>query len=314
MKNKKAFSLIELSVAILIIVILVAGVSSSSRVLRQMRLSSARTQTQSSPVAGIKDLYAWWETTSEKSFNNSDTENGDSVSNWYDLNPQLAYNIGVTQGGSATLKPTYYSDGINGLPALNFDGGDYLKTSIDQPAIFSSGAGSTVFTVFQATDVATQRFLVMQPLGNCTRNIEIGHTTGANASGNYGINSGCGYATVAPEGTVTSLRPVIMSLVMFASPLTSGSTANTAIFKNGGATLALTADTVGGYNNSLSKSYGTGVAPLFIGARDSLNNGTVNANFVGKIGEIIIFNRALSAEERREVEKYLGKKWEISVS
>lgn len=50
MKNKfnKAFSLIELSIVILIIGILVAGVTSSSRLINQMRLTSARTLTQSS--------------------------------------------------------------------------------------------------------------------------------------------------------------------------------------------------------------------------------------------------------------------------
>jgi len=40
--NKKAFSLIELSIVILIIGIFVAGVTSSSRLLKQMKLTSAR--------------------------------------------------------------------------------------------------------------------------------------------------------------------------------------------------------------------------------------------------------------------------------
>jgi len=57
-KNKisQAFSLIELSIVILIIGILVAGVTQSSRLVTQFRLLSARNMTQSSPVPTIKDL------------------------------------------------------------------------------------------------------------------------------------------------------------------------------------------------------------------------------------------------------------------
>ena len=65
---KKAFSLIELSIVILIIGILVAGVTQSSRLVSQFRLLSARNITQSSPVHSIKDLLIWLETTSTKSW------------------------------------------------------------------------------------------------------------------------------------------------------------------------------------------------------------------------------------------------------
>ncbi|MFM7621060.1 MAG: prepilin-type N-terminal cleavage/methylation domain-containing protein, partial [Alphaproteobacteria bacterium] len=46
----KAFSLIELSIVILIIGILVAGVTQSSRLVNQFRLTSARNITLSSPL------------------------------------------------------------------------------------------------------------------------------------------------------------------------------------------------------------------------------------------------------------------------
>ena len=68
MKNlKSGFSLIELSIVVLIIGIIIAGITQASRLVRVSKLSSARTLTQSSPVAGISDLVAWWETTLEKS-------------------------------------------------------------------------------------------------------------------------------------------------------------------------------------------------------------------------------------------------------
>jgi hypothetical protein len=40
---------------------------------------------------------------------------------------------------------------------------------------------------------------------------------------------------------------------------------------------------------------------------------TLNAYYSGLIGEVIIFSRSLRAEERQDVEKYLGKKWGIAV-
>ena len=52
----KAYSMMEMSLLILIIGILVAGVTQGSRLIQQFRLQNARTLTQSSPVASIKDL------------------------------------------------------------------------------------------------------------------------------------------------------------------------------------------------------------------------------------------------------------------
>jgi len=67
-KNLKAFSLIELSIVILIIGILVAGVTQSSRLISQMRLTSLRNITRSSVVPTIQNLTLWLETTMLESF------------------------------------------------------------------------------------------------------------------------------------------------------------------------------------------------------------------------------------------------------
>ena len=57
---KKAFSPIELSIVILIIGILIAGVTQSSRLIRQAKLKTAQTL----------------------------TSGADGVTTWYDINPQ----------------------------------------------------------------------------------------------------------------------------------------------------------------------------------------------------------------------------------
>ena len=63
-----AFSLIELSIVILIISILVAGVTQSSRLVRMMRLSSAVQITNSSDVNSINDIVFWLEPTKDFAF------------------------------------------------------------------------------------------------------------------------------------------------------------------------------------------------------------------------------------------------------
>lgn len=87
-KNKKAFSLIEISIVILIIGILIAGVTQSSRLVEISRISSARTLTKSSPVHSIKNLAGWYEATLEESFDleiDPESTTGSKVANWYDI-------------------------------------------------------------------------------------------------------------------------------------------------------------------------------------------------------------------------------------
>lgn len=67
-RPNKAFSLIELSIVILIIGVLIAGVTSASSVIYNSRVAAARHLTKSAPVNGIKDLVLWLETVSSESF------------------------------------------------------------------------------------------------------------------------------------------------------------------------------------------------------------------------------------------------------
>ena len=60
-RSNKAFSLIELSIVILIVGILVAGVTSSSRLIKKMKLITAQNLTNSSPIHSIKGLALWLE-------------------------------------------------------------------------------------------------------------------------------------------------------------------------------------------------------------------------------------------------------------
>ena len=89
--SNKAFSLIELSIVILIIGILVAGVTSSSRLITRMKLITAQNLTRNSPISSIKDLSVWWETSLDESFDNAEESDDSLISGWLDINPQSSH-------------------------------------------------------------------------------------------------------------------------------------------------------------------------------------------------------------------------------
>jgi hypothetical protein len=260
--------------------------------------------TQSSPVSSIKDIYSWYETCLDTSFNVAEASDGINITNWYDINPQSSSDKINVQQNTLAQKPKYTKDSINGLPTLYFDGGDAFLSLIPAPAIAGQGS-ATAFVVFNSKDVAAQRYLIYQFLVNCANNVEIGEMPGSVLNGSYGIHSGCGYSTNSPAGTIVNDKPYVMSLVMLPSPLTSGTAANIQVYKNG--ILQATTPNGGGYNTSLGGSYAKTNATLYIGSR------LTDGYFIGNIGEIIIFSRSLRTEERQDVEKYLGKKWGIAI-
>lgn len=71
-KARSAFSLIELSIVILIIGIVIAGIIGGNYLYNKTILSSARSLTQSSNLRTFRELYLWLETASDSSLNEND--------------------------------------------------------------------------------------------------------------------------------------------------------------------------------------------------------------------------------------------------
>ncbi|MBM5782883.1 MAG: prepilin-type N-terminal cleavage/methylation domain-containing protein [Pelagibacterales bacterium] len=138
---KKAFSLVELSIVIMVIVIIVLGVISGSILYDKFQLKVAQNQTTSSPVNSIKDLELWIETTLEKSVEQSDLEENDNkLSNWYDIKERTK-KINLTQTVEES-KPLFVSDALDSIPMISFDvNDDYLEFS-------GSALNNTADTIF----------------------------------------------------------------------------------------------------------------------------------------------------------------------
>jgi prepilin-type N-terminal cleavage/methylation domain-containing protein len=126
--HKKAFSLIEISVVILIIGMLIAGISQGIDLYQDMRLATARSLTLNSRVNRIEDLTMWFEVTSEKSFENPNPQDGERIALWKNINFKLFNRIDVAKipTDPDSSKPFYVRNAINNIPALRFDNGQFL--------------------------------------------------------------------------------------------------------------------------------------------------------------------------------------------
>ncbi len=283
MKKSKAFSLIELSIVVLIIGILIAGVTQGSRLVRQSNLASARAQTNNSPVPSISGLVLWLESTDINNFLEAEAEDGTNLTQWNDSNPQLITKNNVSRATNNS-NITYKASAINGLPAVYYNG--TISTSIVLK-------GSTIitpnnnFTVFVASQVA-----------------ENNSATWRSVLAN-GLSSGFGYAKTSSNKRDASLTNVIDNID--SNTITTNPEIVAITYYNGTSSLF-----VNGTQATLTPSTGTMITPtggLNIGA-----NSTGSTPWFGSIGEIIIYDHLLKTSERKLVEQYLSKKWEIAVA
>jgi prepilin-type N-terminal cleavage/methylation domain-containing protein len=280
-----AFSLIELSVVLIIIGILIAGVIQSSKLYAKFKLKTAQTLTKSSPVHGVKDLIIWYETSLDESFISNEATNGLPVSTWYNINTQKISKSNATQS-TPGIQPLYKENKINGLPTLSFDGvDDYLN--LDGSVVI--GTNYTVFIVGQRTTNDQFNYFI----------------AGDNFSGE-GLNLAIGWRLDTTvwlyNGTGTGVSSYITPNYKKPTP-----TIITAWFsKTGGKKLW----SDGGLTPDGSSAITTPIS-AYTGA--SIGRGVSRIAHI-EISELIIFQRALNTEERQSIEAYLGQKYNITIS
>ena len=296
MKNNRdlrAFSLIEISIVVLIIGILVAGITQSTRLLSQAKTSTSKTLTQSSPAASVKNLVLWVESTSEASFDSTETDDNVAISNWYDINPQSSLKNSFT----ATTKPTYALNAINGLPAIKFNGTTTIMTSSNFSNIITGSA--TVFAVVKLPATVAAQPIIGKRVGT-NANFQFG--TGTSAAGWQFCDNTCPTNYAAGNNAAVSANGAYVASVVYTGTSTAGTSTSTGIsfFQNGALANAV-------QNTTTSPS--TSVAGSL-----ALGGDGVGGFFGGHIGEILVFDRALKKEERQSIEGYLGKKWGINMT
>jgi len=279
MKKLSAFSLVEVSIVILIVGILIAGVSQGKKLLKSSRLSTARNLTQQSPVAEMSDLVAWYETTLDTSFIDSEAQAG-VIGTWIDNNTQALKKNNATQSATAK-KPLLAKDVFNGsIPAVRFDGTDDFL-NFDGTSLVASDY--TVFVVEQRRSASTGYFIGGTSIATNT-DLILGYrnnTTVTQAQwGNDMDYTVAGYVTPTP---------VIHTYWL-------SSVAGKKYWRNGGV--------------APSASNSSQVAQLVSYSGSNIGN-YYNIYYNGDIAEIIIFTRALKIEEKLLIEDYLAKKYNI---
>lgn len=293
--KKKAFSLIELSIVILIIGILVAGVTQASRLVKMMKIQTVKSLTLNSPVSAIKGLTIWFETSLDNNFStgssgsytqNSSPDNNSSIAIWNDTNPTSTDKYNAIQPNLAE-QPIFIENAINNLPALRFSGNKSM--AITTPFF------DTAFSIFMVT------------------------TRGNN--GNWRclisdiINSGVGELCAGQDAsnTWTIYQPFLVGVATSLSTIVN----TPAIFEvHSQGINSLNSITVNLYINSTSSATRniTGVVRgLSGGIGRTIINGGGGDFWIGDISEIIVFKRMISNDERLDVEKYLAKKYAIKI-
>ncbi|MFM6972336.1 MAG: Tfp pilus assembly protein FimT/FimU [Alphaproteobacteria bacterium] len=273
MKNQ-AFSLIEISVVILVIGILIAGVSSGIDLYDDMNITRAKSLTQNSRVGRIPDLLVWLESVSDKSFSKSEAKDGQSLNSWQDINPQVINKATITTSGT---KPVYQQKGINNLPVVKFSGNGCFIINYNN---FSGEKTKTIFAVLYETqkNSASGSYL----FDNQSVPPQFAFALSTDFKGQM-------YAGAFLTNLTISLKkPYILTLVY---------NENNSFFR---------------VNASASPTgnIGTNQMNNSISLGGSLCTANTDELF-GQIGEFIVYDRVLRESEYLDVEAYLAKKWMI---
>ncbi len=277
-KQLKAFSLIEVSVVIIIIGIFVAGIAIATNLSSKAKLSNAKSMTISSPIYGIKDQALWLETSLDSSFDSSEQNNGKNISTWYDSKPSTT-KVTVNKVGNGPI----YSNTINGVHAVGFDGStsNYLQIA---DASFLNKTDYTIFVLEKRMSAGANYFLGANNSSGSNNSLTLGYASDTNI--------------IHAQGSNVYTNPALVT-----NYNSSGQKARIFTFVQD--------------SNSGKKTYVNGILAAQSSDTAQLNGLTsleIGKGYTGEIGEIAIFERALSSEERKSVEDYIGKKWTSKVN
>lgn len=284
-KIHKAFSLIELSLVIVIIALLTGIISGGGAMIRTSHLSSARYITSRSIVPEISGLVAWYEASNTTSLKAEEQLDNANISTWYDNLFALLVVKKNTLSKTADSSVKYSLKGINNSPALAFNGSGKITISD-----FYQGKSvqNTIFIVFMPSVVDTNfRTLIDSASASLNNSISFNNNS-------IRLDSGVSVTTS------TATNPASFSV---AAPYVMSVYINQALSKV--------------YLNDVNNAIGIGAINIGSNEMQGITIGssrTSTNGFQGLIAEVIVYNRPLQTQERRDVMKYLGKKYKVLVS
>ncbi len=275
---RKAFSLIELSIVILIIGILVASIAKSDKWIRSARLTSAKNSTNSARAAFGDNSVLWLESTIDDAFEADATEDDKPIKIWSD--GPFSKNDARVAAGSVYAK--YRENGIGNIPAIEFNGGN-ISQALSFNGNVIAGGSFMVYIVERSNSPTDQgeNCILGNSVGNSGEGVEL-CIKGTDPMFCYGSDCGRSSTPVA-AGNVARMHVFIYD-----------ASASKAFYKPSGGTQQELASSV------VISSY-----------RNAIVGGGVTKAFKGAIGEVIIFNKVLKEKDQSAVESYLKRKWQL---
>ncbi len=281
-QKKKAFSLIEASLVLVVISIIFGAILASSAIIKIAKLNSARNLTNSSIVKDIDGLILWLDSISVDSFDNENPIDNGEIENWNDIKESYLANYVATQA-NISKQPIFKKSVINSLPAIQFNSDNGSSINI---ANFTANAYMTIFVVGKFNN----------------SNFIIEH--GSSVSSNDGFMF---------QGGANSMSPAIISRSSSSQATQPtpaswfGSESEVGVMRYDGSNISYKLNSNSFIDNSDSDADNNITnATLYIGSR---SDSSLFSD--GYIGEIIIYDRALNDNDVDNIVQYLQHKWSI---
>ncbi len=235
------------------------------------------TQPDGMPNPAFPNLYAWWRADVGVNQAAGTPADGAAVTRWEDSGARNHDLVRVAT--DAAQRPAFRSSLANGMPAVSFDGNDYLWSA-------NSTAEFGVIT--------TPRTIV------CVSRVAV-------ADGGYIFDSS---SSAGRTALITGELATPSQWVLY--PGATPSTLGGSVFSNG---VTMVSCTVEGGAQALHVNgalKGTAAAAMqsmsgaMLGSRFNIQN-----RLNGSISEVLVFDKALSADERGAIESYLSTKYQL---
>jgi len=221
---------------------------------------------------------------------------GSNVTQWNDKSGNGFNGTVVNASVGSPIAPSYVTNSINGLPAITMSGTSYFQgtTNVNGTVCTSFFVGSCTFGTGGSSQ---QRLLAIGEL----------------ELDDYSVAARCILLQVYSSGTKAcpfraGVFPTVTienSSINLYSVIFDGT--NASIYLNGNTPVSLASS--GSFITNIY-AVGSDAGTQFMGGTSSLGTNCL----VGKIGEILVYNTALTTSQRQQVEGYLAHKWGLSLS
>lgn len=236
----------------------------------------------------IANLGLWLDASADSSL----TLNGSTVSEWRDLSGQARH----FSQGAALNQPSATAATQNGLRVLDFDGFQALVGNAASFSLARNVPGLSMFVVQKAETLSADMFLFYASRTTAASKslVAYQHATSSFITGGRRLEADA-FASVG--FTANTNASVLAGVLDYAN-------SDAFIYESGTLRNSTTSFQTDG-NSSDSDS---------LAARIGANSASPLSYLNGWIAEIVVYQRALATGERQRVERYLGRKWGITVA